>query len=48
MLPYEGDRSLGLHIRHLFENGIDLYRIEERRGNLEDIYLQMVQKEASL
>lgn len=34
--------------RHLFENGIDLYRIEERRGNLEDIYLQMVQKEASL
>ena len=23
MLPYEGDRSLGLHIRHLFENGID-------------------------
>ena len=48
LLPYEGDRSLGLHIRHLFENGIDLYRIEERRGNLEDIYLQMVQKEASL
>lgn len=48
MLPFEGDQALGRHIRLLFQNGIDLYRIEERTGNLEDIYLKMVQKEVSL
>lgn len=48
IIPYESDQSLTHHMRLLFQNGIDLYRIEERTGNLEDIYLQMVQKEASL
>lgn len=47
-LPYESDQALGRHLRLLINRGIDLYRIEERCGNLEDIYLQMVQKEASL
>lgn len=47
-LPYESENNLGPRIRTLFENGIDLYRLEERHGNLEDLYLQMVEKEASL
>ena len=48
LLPYESDQTLGRHLRLLFDHGIDLYRVEEHCGNLEDIYLQMVEKEASL
>lgn len=48
LLPWESDSVLGAHIRLLTSGGLDLYRIEEQTGNLEDIYLQMVQKEVSL
>lgn len=47
LLPLLPDPILCHTLRHLCEHGIDLYRVEERSQNLEDIYLGMV-KEAGL
>lgn len=47
LLPFLSDRTLAQIIRSLQNHGIDLYRAEEKRQNLEDIYLGMV-KEAGL
>lgn len=46
-LPFLPDRILAQVIRSLLDHGIELYRVEEKRQNLEDIYLGMV-KEAGL
>ena len=46
-LPFLPDRILAQVIRTLINHGIELYRAEEKRQNLEDIYLGMV-KEAGL
>ena len=45
--PFLPDRILAQVIRTLINHGIELYRAEEKRQNLEDIYLGMV-KEAGL
>lgn len=46
-LPFLSDQILARIIRSLLDHGIELYRAEEKRQNLEDIYLGMV-KEAGL
>jgi len=46
-LPFLPDHKLAQIFRSLLDHGIDLYRAEEKRQNLEDIYLSMV-KEAGL
>lgn len=47
LIPLLPDPLLRTLLRQLWDKGIDLYRIEERTQNLEDIYLEMV-KEAGL
>ena len=47
IFPFLPDRILAQVIRSLLDHGIELYRVEEKRQNLEDIYLGMV-KEAGL
>lgn len=45
--PKLPDRTLAVLLRRLVESGIDLYRVEEEKQSLEDLYLGMV-KEAGL
>ena len=47
LIPFLPETVLRRLLRRIWENGIDLYRIEERSESLEDIYLGMV-KEAGL
>ena len=47
LIPFLPEAVLRRLLRRIWENGIDLYRIEERSESLEDIYLGMV-KEAGL
>lgn len=47
LLPFLPESILCRLLRQIWEQGIDLYRIEERTESLEDIYLGMV-KEAGL
>lgn len=47
LIPYLPESILCRLFRQIWEQGIDLYRIEERTQSLEDIYLGMV-KEAGL
>lgn len=47
LIPMAPDTLLCQLFRQLMEHGIDVYRIEEKSQNLEDIYLSMV-KEAGL
>ncbi len=42
--PWQPDSILCRLLRQMWERGIDLYRIEERTQNLEDIYLGMVKE----
>ena len=42
--PWQPDPILCRLLRQMWERGIDLYRIEERTQNLEDIYLGMVKE----
>lgn len=46
-IPLLSDRLLAPLLRELTGLGVDIYRIEEHKKNLEEIYLEMV-KEASL
>ena len=46
-IPLLSDRLLAPLLRELTSLGVDIYRIEEHKKNLEEIYLEMV-KEASL
>ena len=46
-LPFLPDHMLAQIFHILMNHGIDLYRAEEKRQSLEDIYLSMV-KEAGL
>lgn len=46
-IPLLSDRLLAPLLRELTDLGVDIYRIEEHKKNLEEIYLEMV-KEASL
>lgn len=46
-IPLLSDRLLSPLLRDLTGLGVDIYRIEEHKKNLEEIYLEMV-KEASL
>lgn len=43
-LPWLPDHALSGLLRQLWSHGIDLYRVEERSQNLEDIYLGMVKE----
>ena len=43
-LPWLPDQALSALLRGLWNQGIDLYRIEEKTENLEDIYLGMVKE----
>lgn len=43
-IPYLPDAILCRLLRQMWQRGIDLYRIEEKVQNLEDIYLEMVKE----
>lgn len=43
-LPWLPDDGLSVLLKDLWSHGIDLYRIEEKSQNLEDIYLGMVKE----
>jgi len=45
LLPDHSDESIAEAVRTLVQNGVSVYRIEEEKRSLEDVFLQMTGKE---
>lgn len=48
LLQYMPNAQLGQVIRTLYENGIDVYRIEEKQKSLEEVFLELTGREVAL
>lgn len=48
LFPYMHNSQIGQAIRTLYENGIEVYRIQEKQRSLEEVFLELTGREVAL